>query len=170
MTVEPTDDADRANYTGCEPFGPGDDYDPMYEGPGGAPKCARESNDWRGCSCDHEGRRIPGHHGCRHCNPPDHENKPCGWGVETFDSPAWADARRHFLAVWRSVTGRFDAHPMDWTRLIRKWAEAGGWDEALWKASERLWDRLCADCQTHAEAKAKYVKWVEKRTRTRGKR
>lgn len=83
---DPTDDANRDTSGTMRSFGAGDDYDPMYEGPGDAPKCAREWNDWRVCCCDDAGKFVGP--GCRECNPPDHENKPYGWGIERFEDPA----------------------------------------------------------------------------------
>lgn len=162
-----TDDADRDVTGTMDTFDsdPTPDFDGMeYADLHSDYKCARrgEFGDMIPCCCD-EGGKFVGP-GCRHCCPVDHECKPYGFGLETFDAPAWAEARAHFRSVWRFVTGQFDAHPMDWMHLIRKWAIADGWNERLWKCSERKWDRLCDECETHAEAVAKYTAWAKKMT------
>lgn len=157
----PTDDADRVTSGAMEEFAPGDDYDPMYAGYERGPKCA--NRDGVPCCCDpHTGKFVGP--GCRHCNPPDHEGKPYGFGIETFDSPEWAEARRHFFGVWRFATGQFDAHQMDWRHLLKRWATDAGWSERRLKCSDRVWDRLCDTCDTHTEAVEKYERWARKAT------
>ncbi len=159
----PTDDADR-DFTGTmEEFEPGDDYDPMYEGPGsGGYKCGRGDFGDIPCCCDDNGKFVGG--GCRHCCPVDHECKPYGFGLEPHDSPAWEEARRFFRAEWRFLTGLNDAHPVDHMDMIRKWAVDGGWNHRLYRASERKWERLCDECETHEEAVTKYTRWAKRVT------
>lgn len=91
----PTDDSAR-DYTGTmDEFG-SDECD-ADDGWRGGPKCARESNDWRGCGCDHTGRYVGP--GCRECNPPDWDGKPYGWGLERFEDPALERANREAKAL-----------------------------------------------------------------------
>lgn len=178
-----TDDADSASYTGCEPFGPSDDYDPMYEGYGDAPKCGgsrvNEWNEREGCQ------------GCRHCDPPDHENKPYGWGIERCEDPALEaankathakysyDTRGMYTSAWTVLEpwhgsnvrvlwyGNFTEERREFRDFLwRVWSK---WDAKLSKCSDRIWDRLCDTCETHAEAKAKYTAWAEKRTGKKAK-
>ncbi len=157
----PTDDADR-DYTGTmAEFAPGDDYDPMYSSDERGPRCA--TGEGFPCCCDQNTGAFIGP-GCRECNPPDHECKPYGFGIETFDSPEWAEARRHFAAMRTLVFGLpADAHPiMDYGHWLRAWAIDAGWSETRSECSERLWDRLCDTCETHTEAKAKYEAWARR--------
>jgi hypothetical protein len=88
----PTDDSDRwlAGHETTFDYDPAPDCDDDYDR--GGPNCAREWNGWRGCCCDHEGKFVGP--GCRACNPPDHEGKPYGWGIERSEDPALELANR----------------------------------------------------------------------------
>lgn len=149
----PTDDAD-AMLNPCDTFAPGDS----------AYKCGHGEFREIPCCCDWEGRLIPGHPGCRHCNPPDYELKPTGFGIERFDSPEWAAARRHFGVMRSLVFGLpADAHPVvDYGHWLDAWACKAGWSARRLKHSERVWDRLCGECVSHSEAKAKYEAWAKR--------
>ena len=158
-----TDDADRMLW-GCDTFGPNEDYDPMYsDGPGNnPPRCGGHIiNEWG------ESEGCPG---CRHCNPPDVESKPYGWGIESFEDPALAEANRAVAhrpvlngSLYRPLareggTGRW--------RLLRPlrdaiWDRTSRHSRKLAEASEHLWWRLCDECETHQEAKEKYAAWAK---------
>jgi hypothetical protein len=88
----PTDDSDRECTGTMQEFGPGDDYDPMYDdAPGGSFKCGR---GYYGTPCclDEDNKFVGP--GCRHCCPVDHECKPTGFGIEKFEDPAMDAANR----------------------------------------------------------------------------
>ena len=159
----PTDDADRM-IGGCDTFAPGDDYDPMYaDAPGGGSyKCGRGPYRDTPCCCDDDGQFVGP--GCRHCNPPDHEGKPYGFGIERFDSPEWQEARRHFNRVRSLVFGLpATAHPvMDYGHWLAAWAVKAGWSERRQRHSDIVWDRLCEECETHTEAVEKYEAWAKR--------
>ena len=155
-----TDDADRDCTGTMQEFGPNEGYDPMYDdGHRSEFKCGRgQFGD--PCCLDDDGKFVGP--GCRHCCPPDHEDKPEGYGIETFDAPEWDAARAHFRNVWCFVVGLPNAHPRDWQHLLRKWAVKDGWSERLQRCSDRVWDRLCETCETHHEACDKYERWANK--------
>lgn len=147
-----TDDADRMVY-GCDEFVPGDDYDPMYEGPGGGPRCG-------GCGLDDEGRWVGP--GCRHCDPVDYENMP-GSAVHGYgEGPAWDRAYKHFRNEFKFLTGRSESAPNDFPGLLRKWAVGFGWDERRVKCADLIWKRLCDRCETHGEAREKFLTWANR--------
>lgn len=158
-----TDDADRMPY-GCEGFALGDDYDPMYEGPGDDPRCGgpvyREDHNV-GCP------------GCRECCPPDHECKPYGFGIETFEDPALAEAN-HFVNTRYCMAGSMYRVP-GWSETAaarfgerdRRWKANSTHDARRLRRSNRVWDRLCDECETHGEAVEKYETWAAKNGDTR---
>ena len=161
-----TDDADRM-VGGCDTFGPGDDYDPMYEGPGdGEPKCGgpRYEQDGHNLGCP----------GCRHCDPVDHECKPYGFGIERFEDPALLEANefvatRVYLAgsMYRSPGGGwYETRDARMGERNRRWQANTRFDECRLRRSVRLWDRLCDECETHGEAVEKYSRWAAKVCRT----
>jgi hypothetical protein len=86
-----TDDAYAYGYTGCEPFGPGDDYDIMN-------------------SRDYEGDGLA----------PNREDCPYGFGIETFEHEPSLTLARELVANWPFVCGgtidRIEA-----LELARKW-------------------------------------------------
>lgn len=120
------------------------DYDPMYEGPGDGPKCG-------GCCLDHDGRFIGP--GCRHCNPPDHEAKPYGFGIETFDN-----GPRLRLQQELRVTAWFTG--LTWDQVNRCATDWSGFSRRRLRHSNIVWDRLCDECETHTEATEAYVRWA----------
>jgi len=146
-----TDDAYARGYDGCDPFLPGEDYDPMYEGPGdGTYRCGRGEYRDIPCCCGDEGRYVGP--GCRHCCPPDHEAKPYGFGIETFEHEPSLRMARELQANWPLVGGG----PIDRLRaleLARKWA---GFSYRRLRHSQIVWERLCCECETHGEAVARY--------------
>jgi hypothetical protein len=150
-----TDDAEAYGYAGCEPFGPNEDYDPMYEGFGDRPKC--------GGSSLNEYDQREGCPGCRHCDPVDPECQPYGWGVERFESDAALRLARELRATSLIITGRqLDRDdPCESQRLALKWT---GFNFRLEACAERLWNRLCDVCKTHGEAVAHYTRWANKAT------
>lgn len=159
-----TDDAYAHGYAGCEPFGPNEGYDPMYaDAPGdGSFKCGRGEFRDIPCCLDYDGKFVGP--GCRDCNPPNHEDKPYGFGIETFDSPEWKDAREHFQRVRSLIFGiPSDAHPiLDYGHWLNAWAVNAGWSARRLKHSDIVWDRLCVACETHTEAVAKYEAWARR--------
>jgi hypothetical protein len=151
----PTDDADRVDYTGCEPFAPGDDYDPMYEGYGDEPKCG-------GCF---RGNGI----GCRHCSPPDYEAKAYGFGIESFEDPALEEANAYANACYRMSGSMYRAMGSYWETLdARREVRDARWQANTRHSSRRLrhseiiWVRLCENCETHGEAVRAYKKWAKR--------
>ena len=138
-----TDDAYARGYTGCDPFLPGEDYDPMYEGFGGEPKCGE-------CFRDNGV-------GCRHCYPPDHEAKPYGFGVETFEHEPSQRLARELQASW-PLTGGGQLCRLRALELARKWA---GFSYRRLRHSEIVWSRLCDECETHGEAAERYTAWAK---------
>lgn len=184
----PTDDSAR-DFTGTmEEFGPGDDYDPMDENaPGGTPRCGHGPFRDIPCCCDHDGKFVGP--GCRECNPPDHECKPYGFGIERFEDPAMDRANRetknrrpaalyttagaYARTYWtgkcdgrgRPVTGVVIEEPAcandtEWRDML--WRAYSTWDGKLARRSERIWTRLCEECETHTDAKAKYERWAKR--------
>ena len=153
-----TDDADRADHTGCDPFLPGEDYDPMYTGP------------------DDRGDPLA----------PDRECKPYGWGIEKFEDDAltraneamWAEIGKRnintytsagsYLETWGIFAGRpkaVNASPADREFRDFCWRVWTTWDARLWRRSERVWDRLCDTCKTHERAVQLYERWASRVTR-----
>jgi hypothetical protein len=150
-----TDDADRMPY-GCDTFDtcPVGDRDIMsdeWEAACGRPRCG-------GRMYDEYGRRD-GCPGCRHCEPPDHECKPYGWGIERFEREDILSRARQLIHWWGAVS----VEPLGWQRareLAFRWS---GYDAALERQSKRAWDALCDCCETHGEAAARYAAWCERR-------
>lgn len=155
----PTDDAESRFYTGCEPFGPGEDRDPMHDDApnGNGYRCGR--GDFRDIPCcvDDDGKFIGP--GCRHCNPVDHECKPHGWGFERFESK---DVYR-LINEWRcnfpvTVGREYPAGP-EWFRRACEWT---GFNFRLERCSDRMWEKCCNECETHTEAVERYTRWAVK--------
>ena len=132
------------------------DYDPMYaDAPGDAPKCGRGPYSDIPCCCDDEGKYVGP--GCRYCNPPDHENKPYGFGIETFEhNPSLRLANE--LCLNGPVAFGWMSRPSALT-FARLWT---GFSYRRLRHSDRVWDQLCDDCETHEEAKAKYETWAKR--------
>lgn len=137
-----SDDADRAGYCGCDPFLPGDGYDPMYDSFEREPKCGGPD-------------RCPG---CRRCYAPDRELKPHGFGFDRYEhSPAYRLGRE--LAANAAVTlGCVVGGPVWYGRYLA-WT---GFNARLERVSDRVWDKLCDECETHPEAVRRYEAWAEK--------
>lgn len=146
-----TDDADRwlTGHDRC--FGTGDDipdYDGMeYDDYRSGPKCG-------GCCLDGDGYLIPGHPGCRHCNPPDHEAKPYGFGIERWDCEAVMQLVRELRSHARLGLCR----EIDSATACR-WV---GFSLRRERHSDRVWERLCVECETHSEAKERYEQWARR--------
>lgn len=149
----------------------------------GAPKCGGPV---------YEGReQVGGCPGCRHCDPPDHECKPYGWGIERFEDPAlaraneamWAEIDRRGgckytsavcgIETWGLFAGRWSGpRPTDADVAFRDlcWRVWTSHNPSLERAARRKWDRLCDCCQTHRQAVERYSRWAERVTgRTRAK-
>jgi hypothetical protein len=62
------------------------------EYPSGGPRC--------GGPVFEGGAQVGDCPGCRHCDPPDRECKPYGWGIESFEDPALAEANRRCHSCW----------------------------------------------------------------------
>jgi hypothetical protein len=121
--------------------------------------------------------------GCRRCCPPDPECRPHGFGVESFEDPALAEAGRvvrermvmfcdgpyALRATYRDCFGR-DVGLSAWPALVperdRLRRLISTHNDRLARAAARLWDRLCDECETHPEAVEKYTAWA-KRAATR---
>jgi hypothetical protein len=134
---ESTFDADPA------PDWEGMEYDDWHRGP----KCG-------GCRLDGDGYLIPGARGCRHCNPVDPECKPYKFGIELWECEAALSLRREVCGHARLGLCR----DIDLPTACR-WV---GFSVRRAKHSDRVWDRLCDECQTHAEAKEKYEAWARR--------
>lgn len=148
-----TDGAYAAGYTGCEPFGPGSDYDIMN-------------------TRDYEREDAP-----------QYDDKPYGWGFDQHEDPALAEANRamwdrirqrnlntytsagSYLETWGMFAGKptspcatvADIEFRDF--CYRVWTKRNARLEAC---SGRVWSGLCDRCDTHAEAVAKYTAWADK--------
>jgi hypothetical protein len=144
----PTDDADLM-VGGCDTFDsdPAPDFDGMeYDDYRGGPKCG-------GCGTDDNGRWIGP--GCRHCFPPDHECKPYGFGIERWDFEP-----RMRLVRELSATAWFTGLTWDQCReCATKWS---GFSNRRLRHSNKVWDRLCDECETHTEAVEKYEQWAKR--------
>lgn len=114
---------------------------------------------------------------------PSHDDKPYGWGIETFEDPALVEANRamwsrmaqrcqnvytsagNYLETWGMYAGRPKsvyptADDIEYRNmLLRAWTKRC---PKLQRCSDRVWAALCDRCETHAEAVAKYSKWAAK--------
>lgn len=102
--------------------------------------------------------------GCRGCDPVDAECKPYGWGIEKFEQEAMLNRARQLKHWWSPAVS---VEPIDWEyakTLAFRWS---GFDYALLRMSERVWDGLCDCCETHREALAKYAAWCKRRGLTK---
>ncbi len=79
-----TDDSDRwlSGHETTFEYDPVPDFD---DGPSSEFRCGRGPLGIP-CCRDDDGAVVSD--GCRHCNPPDYEGKPYGWGLERFEDPA----------------------------------------------------------------------------------
>lgn len=164
-----TDDADRM-VGGCGTFDdcPVGDRDPMCDDAPGSwrPRC--------GGPCYEDGQNV-GCQGCRHCSPPDHEDKPSGFGIERWEDPAWEEAGRIVGERTNMVFGAYSLRRtyldhfgrLAWVGAIywreervRVWAMLTNWSARRHRHSRIVWDRLCDECETHAEARSQYGKWA----------
>ena len=147
----------------------------------GPDECIAREEDARGgnrrCTCGrhdayHDGRDgdprefnyedIPG---CRGCDPVDHECKPYGWGIEHFEDPALQVANEDVNARWfGGPYQQLDYWPAKKPLRDAIWARLSRHNAKREAQSERLWERLCDECQTHGEAVKKYTAWAEKAT------
>lgn len=146
-----TDDADRMNgprdtFDSC-PVGDRDIMNDEWEMACGRPKCGGPYYEYgynSGCL------------GCRHCNPPDHEAKPYGWGVETWEQDAILGRARQMFICW---VGSVTADSPDWIHvrdLAFRWSN---FDRGLLRRSNRVWSALCEYSETHPEAVERYAAW-----------
>lgn len=156
---------------------PGGDYDPMYDGHGSdAPKCGgrlRETS-WGGL----EG----GCPGCKHCDPVDYECKPYGFGIESFEDPALAEANAamwaeidkrgagKYTSAWLEDWGMYAGRSLKSIRPTKADRELRDFCWRFWskhsKRRERhsniVWERICNECETHTEAVTKYKAWAKR--------
>jgi hypothetical protein len=164
-----TDDADRWLSGHEQTF----DSDP-------APDC----DDPRDCEPRCGGCWQANGDGCRDCSPPDHENKPSGFGIDACEDPAleranaamWAEVNKRpggkytsaWVETWGMYAGRSLHHrcnPVtDSDREFRNlcwrvWSKRSARRE---RHSDRVWDRLCDECQTHGEAVRRYEAWARR--------
>jgi hypothetical protein len=159
----PTDDADRCVSGLCDTFDsdPAPDFDGMdYDDWHSAPKCARGIQGFA-CCLDGDGQLIPGHPGCRHCNPPDYEGQPHGFGIERFDGQ-YDEARR-----WvRSLASALRLHTWEARDgMFTELAIADGFSPRRARCGVLVWERLVGTCETHTEAVEKYTKWAKRTMR-----
>jgi hypothetical protein len=167
-----TDDADRcelATFDEC-PVGDRDIMNDEWEMACGMPKCGGRSefSGYGGCN------------GCRHCDPPQCDSKPYGWGIESFEDPALQRANeevkrereRTGFGMYTSAfvsdswlsRGALVSQPWGWwiDRRDFLWRSYSRHDKRREAKSNRVWDRLCDECATHAEAVEKYTAWAER--------
>lgn len=174
-----TDDADRW-LTGHEstldydpvPDHDGLEYDDLHRGPKCGGRVFTEDGEYVGCP------------GCKHCDPVDPENKPYGFGIEKFEDAALARANEvcraavasrvtncytsAWVETWGMFAGRGLHHKVgattDADRALRDvcWRFWTKWSARRWTHSERVWGRLCDECQTHTEAVARYSAWARR--------
>lgn len=103
---------------------------------------------------------------------PDHEAKPYGWGIESFEDPALQEANEYVHSRVRLAYSMYRT-PSDWyeTQDARmadrnaRWKANSRHDKSLERRSDRLWSYLCGECETHAEAVEKYSVWADKVTK-----
>jgi hypothetical protein len=155
-------DADRMPY-GCDSFDtcPVGDRDIMsdeHEMACGTPRC--------GGSRMEEWGRESGCPGCRHCDPVSHEDKPYGWGIERGECDAairllWELRSHALLGLVYDAAGHDFFGPSNFARALA-WV---GFDSRRERCSDRVWDKLCCECETHREAVAKYTAWADKVTK-----
>ena len=147
-----TDDADRMVY-GCDTFDGYNDHDPMYDdGPSSTYRCGRGPYRDIPCCVDDDGKFVGP--GCKHCNPVDHEAQPRKWGFCRYENDAACYLRRSvstsaLLGLCREI---------DYTTAC-EWL---GFDFRVERASERVWEKCCNECETHTEAVARYTRWANK--------
>ncbi len=164
---------------------------------------AREEDNYgreRRCTCGYRAAREEMQHyhhdrediqqlheqypGCRGCDPVDHESKPYGWGIESFEDPAlqlanaatWAEIDKRGGYKYTSASCSVGTDSMG--RLRWYGPRAGRLDmafrDACWSAwtkhnltlervSERVWDALCECCKSHKEAVRRYASWCKRR-------
>lgn len=153
-----TDDAYAHGYAGCEPFGPNEDYDPMYEDPGdGTYRCGRGEFRDIPCCLDYDGKFVGP--GCRHCNPVDPECKPYGFGIERFEQTEALRIVRELKCHAATGLIYLTGNPADWLRRALTWV---GFSFRRERHSDRVWERLCDECETHTEAVEKYTAWAKR--------
>jgi hypothetical protein len=160
-----------ADFDEC-PVGDRDIMSDEWEMACGTPRCGGPQRDEYG--------QNTGCPGCRHCDPPDHECKPYGFGIERSEDPAlqraneavWAIVNQRpegkctsaWVSTWGMSKGRFNGGPR-WADadfayrdfLRRFWSRQS---ERRLRHSDIVWDRLCDECQTHGEAVEKYKAWA----------
>jgi hypothetical protein len=103
---------------------------------------------------------------------PDHECKPYGWGIESFEDPALTEANVYAGGLVR-LAGSMYRSPGGWSETMdarmadrnARWAANSKHNTRLERASDRAWDRICDESATHAEAVAKYTRWADRVTR-----
>jgi hypothetical protein len=160
---------------------PYSDYDPMYaEAPGDEGR-ARCTCGYRAAMAEadrydhHDYPDVECFAGCRGCDPVDHEAKPYGFGIESFEDPALHAANDATREAWiggpyRSLKGanyctvgatwcgpRFNRDLRDaiWRRLSRHSARRE-------RHSKIVWDRICDAAETHREAVERYKAWAKR--------
>ncbi len=101
---------------------------------------------------------VGGCPGCRYCDPPDHECKPYGWGIESFEDPALAEANRRVTNGWFGGPYRRLPCPRETRDAI--WCRLSTRHRRRERHSDIVWDRLCDEAETHREAVARYTAWA----------
>lgn len=89
---------------------------------------------------------------------PQHDNKPSGWGFDRFENADVYRIMRELRVAGPGLLGT-DTRGPEWFAVAVKWS---GHNTKLEACSDRLWERLCDRCETHAEAVEKYTRWAEK--------
>ncbi len=101
--------------------------------------------------------------GCRGCDPVDFEERPYGYGIES-----WEDAPR--MACFRACRVSL---AMGWINdaTADQWIEAATtiYCPRLALRARRAWERICDAFETHRAAKGRYVLWLARKGRTKSR-
>lgn len=120
----------------------------------------------RPCKCprpewnEHDGWSAPGR-GCRKCNPPMFDCKPGIEGIDKYKDPAFYAAGQWAFNLWIGGPYRqYEARSVRMAMREKKWAETTTLNPKIERASERKWNVLCDECETHEEAIEAYEAWA----------